>query len=273
MSITQHGILENSKMFFNRSPHNYSFYFHAPSVGHFYCDNNYLVERTAFDSILISYIKKGSFSFITDGREETACSGEIALVDCYKPHKYYTKDGYEAYWLHICGANTYEIYKEIKQKIGCIIPSNTETLASVKKIYSAIKENKQSDKAEISLMIYGLLVMLTAADKADENNPISLSVNYINENYSKNITVDEISKSAHLSSSQFSRNFKKHTGTSPYDYLLSVRLARAKELLKNTNLPISDIAYQTGFASDSNFIYFFRKNEGISPLKFRNTLF
>lgn len=80
-------------------------------------------------------------------------------------------------------------------------------------------------------------------------------------------------KSAHLSSSQFSRSFKKHTGTSPYDYLLSVRLARAKELLKNTNLPISDIAYQTGFASDSNFIYFFRKNEGISPLKFRNTLF
>lgn len=126
----------------------------------------------------------------------------------------------------------------------------------------------------MSLKIYELFAGILNCNSVNEKaNMLSTSLEYISENYDKNITVKDIAKSVHLSQSQFSRNFKKQKGTSPYEYLLSVRLTKSKELLKNTSLPISEIAYRTGFASDSNFIYFFKKEEGISPLKFRNILF
>ncbi|MBR5742720.1 MAG: helix-turn-helix transcriptional regulator, partial [Clostridia bacterium] len=58
-------------------------------------------------------------------------------------------------------------------------------------------------------------------------------------------------------------------GVSPYAYLLAVRLERARELLLETSLPVSEVAYRTGFGSDAHFIAFFRKETGLSPLKFR----
>ncbi|MDE6659385.1 MAG: helix-turn-helix transcriptional regulator, partial [Eubacterium sp.] len=71
----------------------------------------------------------------------------------------------------------------------------------------------------------------------------------------------------------FSKVFKETTGFSPYDYLLSVRLDKAKELLQKTDDSIQNIAFKTGFNSTSNFIYFFKKEMGISPLKFRKIRF
>lgn len=76
-----------------------------------------------------------------------------------------------------------------------------------------------------------------------------------------------------MSSSHFSRVFKQQTGFSPYDYVLLSRLNRAKYLLLETDMPISAIAYDIGFNSESNFIYFFTENEGISPGKFRKLKF
>ena len=76
-----------------------------------------------------------------------------------------------------------------------------------------------------------------------------------------------------MSASYFSKLFKKGTGFSPYDYLLTVRLDRAKELLRQTDDSIENVAFKTGFNSESNFIYFFKKETGVSPLKFRKIKF
>ena len=76
-----------------------------------------------------------------------------------------------------------------------------------------------------------------------------------------------------MSSSHFSRVFKQQTGFSPYDYILISRLNRAKYLLQVTDMTVASIAYEIGFNSESNFIYFFTENEGISPGKFRKLKF
>lgn len=76
-----------------------------------------------------------------------------------------------------------------------------------------------------------------------------------------------------MSPSHFSRIFKQQTGFSPYDYVLVSRLNRAKEYLQKTNMTVSEIAYEVGFNSDTNFIFFFKSNTGISPAKFRKLKF
>lgn len=96
---------------------------------------------------------------------------------------------------------------------------------------------------------------------------------YISENLNEKLTVSKLGETVNMSSSHFSRVFKQQTGFSPYDYVLLSRLNRAKYLLLETDMPISAIAYDIGFNSESNFIYFFTENEGISPGKFRKLKF
>lgn len=76
-----------------------------------------------------------------------------------------------------------------------------------------------------------------------------------------------------MSTTHFSRVFKQQTGFSPYDYVLMMRLNKAKELLLKTDMYIAEIAYETGFNSEANFVYCFKNIEGISPGKFRKLNF
>ena len=85
--------------------------------------------------------------------------------------------------------------------------------------------------------------------------------------------MQKLADEVHMSTSHFSRVFKQQTGFSPYDYVLISRLNRAKDLLQKAEMSVAEIAYETGFNSESNFICFFTENEGISPGKFRKLKF
>lgn len=275
MENLQKGVLEKSKMFFYSAHQSKDIFFYPLSAGHFYCNSDYRVQRNHFDSILITHIIRGSFSFLADGQELTVKAGETAVIDCYKEHTYYTNDSFEAYWIHINGNNTKALFTELTGRFGNIISFNNKIDIQIKEIYNLIRNNENISESNMSLKIYGLIISLFNANENNtcSNTIIQTAINYMNQNYQNKLTVKNIADHINMSPSQFSRQFKKQTGTSPYDYLLGIRLTKAKELLKNTSLPISEISYQTGFANDSSFIYFFKKHEEISPLKFRNILF
>lgn len=275
MEELQKGVLSKSKMFFYSNNQNKDIFFYPLSAGHFYCNRDYRVERENFDSILITHIIRGSFSFLVNGQEMTVKAGETAVIDCFHPHIYYTDDSFEAYWLHINGSNTEEIFNELTNRFGNAVKYDNIIETQIKDIYNSIKNNQNIGDSRMSLKIYQLITSLfsTNENSKTKNSIIQKSIDYINQNYHNRLSVEDIAGHINMSSSQFSRQFKKQIGTSPYDYLLGTRLTKAKELLKNTSLPISEISYHTGFANESNFIYFFKKHEGISPLKFRNLLF
>lgn len=275
MEELQKGVLRKSKMFFYSAHQNRDIFFYPLSAGHFYCNSDYKVQRDNFDSILITHIIRGSFSFLLNGQELTVKAGETAVIDCFKAHTYYTNNSFEAYWLHISGSSTKLLFTELAGRFGSIISFDNEIERQIKDIYNLIKNNENISESNMSLKIYRLIISLF---NANENNVcinpvIQEAISYMNQNYQNRLTVEHIAAHINMSPSQFSRQFKKQTGTSPYDYLLGIRLTKAKELLKNTSLPISEISYQTGFANESNFICFFKKHEEISPLKFRNILF
>lgn len=275
MGKIQNGVLEKSKMFFYSSNQNKNIFFYPISAGHFYCNSDYRVARDKYDSILVTHIIRGSFSFCAKGQEFTVKTGETAIIDCFGSHTYYTNDSFEAYWVHINGSNIKEIFDELTDRFGNTLCYNPDIEVKIKDIYNIVKNNNGISEYQISSNIYGLIISLFGAgeNSAAGNSMIHLSIDYMNQNYQNNIGIEDIAGHINLSPSQFSRQFKKQTGTSPYEYLLGIRLAKAKELLKNTSLPVSEISYQAGFANESNFIYFFKKHEGISPLKFRKILF
>lgn len=97
------------------------------------------------------------------------------------------------------------------------------------------------------------------------------AINYILENYSEPLTLEDCANIACMSHSHFSRVFHKTTALSFKEFLNQIRIDRACELLENTSKPISQIALIVGFSSESYFGYIFRKLKKISPSDYRKT--
>ena len=82
------------------------------------------------------------------------------------------------------------------------------------------------------------------------------------------VTLQDIADAASMSRFHFARLFRRSTGRSPMEYLLHVRLERAKALLRRGGMPISDIAVAIGFADQSHFTRHFRRAIGTTPRRY-----
>jgi AraC family transcriptional regulator len=102
-------------------------------------------------------------------------------------------------------------------------------------------------------------------------NRLLLSVtDYINDNLSTEIKLSDLAELAGISQFHFSRLFKQSMSMSPYRYVMTQRIERAKSLLKNPHLSITDIALSLGFNSQSHLGKHFRKVTGVTPKDYRN---
>ena len=95
------------------------------------------------------------------------------------------------------------------------------------------------------------------------------AVEYIRKNYADEITLAMLAKRCAMSESRFSRMFKEIIGVGYKEYLNSVRVNEGNNLLLNTNMSVSEIAYACGFNDSNYFSTFFKKINGMSPLEFR----
>lgn len=282
MKCNETGVLAKSEVYFS-SPSQTAkkIYFYPISAGHFFCNSNYHLIRDNYDSLLITHILSGSFTYVKDGKHITARKDDTVILDCYKPHEYYTNDSFESVWIHISGANSTDIFNEIESTEGNLI--KCKDIQHLRKllfrVFDSMKGETPTTELNYSLDIYKIFTELLNPQSAKTKGEISYedSVHkvkeYIAENLNENLTIKDLAESVNMSSSHFSRVFKQQTGFSPYDYILISRINRAKYLLQTTNLTIASVAYEVGFNSESNFIYYFTENEGISPGKFRKLKF
>lgn len=96
------------------------------------------------------------------------------------------------------------------------------------------------------------------------------AIEFMHDNYSRELTLDEIASAAYLSEYHFARMFKQITGVTPHVYLANLRLERARRLLIDTSHPISEIAAMVGYQSQSHFTKIFKSVTGITPRVFRD---
>lgn len=93
---------------------------------------------------------------------------------------------------------------------------------------------------------------------------------YIDENYTEVITLEQLSSVSGMSKNGIIAMFKRLYGMTPVKYINHLRLYKACELLKNTDIPISQIAYQCGFTDSNYFARVFKSLRGMTPRDYRN---
>ncbi len=94
---------------------------------------------------------------------------------------------------------------------------------------------------------------------------------FIDQNYQRDLSVEEIAAVCGLNRSYFGKLFRDAVGESPQAYLLHYRMARAAQLLKETRLPIGEIAAQLGYPNQLHFSRAFKNVHGVSPRDYRSS--
>ena len=142
-------------------------------------------------------------------------------------------------------------------------------------------EKKEGAGADIATQIRIKLVLLqfilemwnkglvVENDTSGRNTVEKEMVSYIQQNYTGTISLKEFGEQFHLSEKYISRYFKEHFHITLSQYVTYLRLEHAKQLLQDTDLPITEIALQSGYQNVSYFIRSFKKTYEVSPLKYR----
>jgi YesN/AraC family two-component response regulator len=106
---------------------------------------------------------------------------------------------------------------------------------------------------------------------SDKPQNIQDVVAFIEANLWSPLELAMLAEKAHLSKFHFCRFFKRHIGMNPMKFVASLRIERAKELLKKQDLTVSSVANEVGFKDLSNFIRQFKKTTGVTPRTYRGT--
>lgn len=97
-------------------------------------------------------------------------------------------------------------------------------------------------------------------------------IEYIESNYDKPLTLDMGANIMHLSKSRFCNYFKELTGVTFVRYINRIRIQAAKNMLRTTNLNITEIAFKCGFGNMRTFNHDFKNMTGVNPTEYRNTI-
>lgn len=277
MHTTEKGVLPSSELFFTSpSTQAKNLFFYVTCTGHFMYEDLYELRRDNYNSYLIMHIIKGSVRIEYDTISYIAKMGETVFINCHKPHSYSSLGDLDMIWFHFDGVNADAIYNELYIIHDSIIVSknSSDIVNHIYKIYNMYNSGKKMMEAVQSSYIARILGEFFRHQSIDESDKILIIekvVGHIEENYSTDLTLNDLAAIAGLSEYYFSRLFKKQTGFTPHEYLIKTRITSTKILLKSTNLSLREIAYKCGFSNESSFSNTFKKITDMTPGTFRKT--
>ena len=102
----------------------------------------------------------------------------------------------------------------------------------------------------------------------EQNNPIHKSIQYIQSHITEPISISLLAYDLNMSEANFSNSFKKIMGVTPKEYITSLKLTKAKGMLKDQN--VTEVAYDLGYDNISHFIAHFKNRYGITPKQFKS---
>jgi len=120
-------------------------------------------------------------------------------------------------------------------------------------------------------IVRSILKITSKSDFITDKFEIENIVDYLSQHFGEKLTISALAQIAKKSESHFIRIFKKETGQSPMEFLMKVRLDKAKKLLRSGTKNITEVSLQCGFSSTSHFSSSFTKHTGITPSDYQNS--
>lgn len=228
----------------------------------------------------IIYSVKGEGVLIIDGTEHRIpkCSG--FFLPAKYPHEYYSVGNvsWETHWISFAGTCVSSVLPALELDKPLVFKlSETSSIESLwGKMLKTIRTNDINCGYTNSSLLYSFLVELnrvvTCPSGTKENHrmeQLQPIIDYIDKNYSLNITLKDLARIVDLSPQYICRIFKECMNMRPFEHLAKKRIFESKKLLIETDLSITDVAKAVGYNDCSYFCVVFKRQEGVSPADYR----
>lgn len=258
-----------------------SMFYYVQSAGHYYCMPSHYEEHAGYNSFLLLYTLDGKGRLDYCDQNYAVSKGQISFINCLDKYCFsvHEKDIWETVWVHFNGSESRSYFDLIYKNNGTVHDLNNGS--NIPKGLEQIIEMLENKDLRLDVLNSNILVNiltelilndLHSSDQYKIPDSIQRAVTLIESSFNQQMDLDSLSKEVCISKFHLSKLFKRYTGFSPYEYLIKYRLNYAKNLLKNTSIPVNVISVEIGFESVSHFIKIFRQYEDITPLKFRERL-
>ena len=231
----------------------------------------------------IIYVCAGAVHFHFDHAENdtVVTAGNIVV---YRPkefqkYEYYADDKTEVYWVHFTGGNVKNILRSygISDDMRVFYVGTSLEYERIFKRMITELQRCQADYEEMLTMLLRHLLILIHRQLTKQHvlkneyldSEMDLAAQYFNDNYNTDIRVEDYAASRSMSVSWFIRNFKAYTGSTPLQYLVSIRIANAQALLETTTYTVTEIGRIVGYDNPLYFSRIFHKQNGVSPSEYR----
>lgn len=243
--------------------------FISPFHYHHWCELYYLIEGSCTYSI-------GNVKYVLN-------AGDWVFIPCDVEHKvFYNTSPHKRILFHFT-QNYFPFPLLNKMNVflsnPVFVPNEKEKEAmdtiAVKLCEEYKKPDEYSDVLYRNLLFELLLFFVRKQSDVETSEILNLitehTIDYIRDNFGRNITLDELADMNNICAAHMCRKFKKDTGMTISDCIRRVRMENAKKLLSETEESISAISEKCGFTDSNYFSSIFKKEEKISPLKYRKT--
>jgi len=240
------------------------------------------LERTDGPLLLFQYTLSGEGIFETGNRIHRVTAGQAFLAEIPGPHRYYyhpeSAEPWEFLFLLFRPDLILPHWRKFLRAAGEVphLPSDCAPVRLLKIIVNDAAAGRISDSLIASSCIYQFMTELsrlqatTLRNRDNWSENIRRAAEFIEYNYAQMISIDQLSEHVSLSKYHLIRRFSASSGLTPGAYLTRVRIEKAMELLRGTNLSIEAIAKRIGYSSGSYFIKAFRNLTGLTPGEFRS---
>lgn len=216
-------------------------------------------------------MENGGISYINDVNNPITTNCFV----CAKPGQMrHTKLPYKCYYIHIM-VNSGGLYDTLNSLSDYL---HVKDRAPYEEIFKKMCKYYESGIYEDTLMLQSLILKLTymlhkenakqkstAKTKANNHLVINKAIEYIKENLTSDLKLETVAKTVSLSPIHFHNCFKASTGKTLQDYVEEQRIKKAVNLLLTTDMPLTRIAFECGFSSQSYFSFVFKRRMKTTP--------
>lgn len=256
-----------------------SLYCYTQEIGYFKTSYPYFSERQNLDSFLIIYTISGKGWLEYEEQTFSLSKGDCFFIHCEQHHLYRTdeNENWEFLWIHFNGNSALGYYKEFIRN-GFRIVHCREQFFWESTIWRMIALHQKKDLTTDAVTSNLINTMLTEliVETATNNADTFLIPGYVKEiaweidkNFKSELPLAHFEEEYHRSRYHILKEFKKYMGVTINEYIILARISYAKELLKYSELPVQEIAYEIGMNNVTHFINLFKARENLTPLAYR----